>query len=166
LQEVFVCIACMVVDYSNENMKKLIFFLGIVFLLVNRSYSQVHFEPLSWQQALGKARQENKMIFIDVYTTWCTYCRQMDANIFSLPEVGNFHNEHFINLRYDALKADGIAIRNGYRLLGFPTFLYLDPQGMVVKKTAGYQSKELLLQNSQMAFSLLAKPSADTLAKQ
>lgn len=147
-------------------MKKPVILFAVTFLIVSTSYSQVHFEPLSWQQALGKARQENKMIFIDVYTTWCTYCRQMDASTFSLPEVGDFHNEHFINLRYDALKADGIAIRNSYRLLGFPTLLYLDPQGMVVKKTAGYQSKELLLENSQMAFSLLNKPSADTLAKQ
>jgi thiol:disulfide interchange protein len=147
-------------------MKKLILFLFIVILSVTSAYSQIHFEQLSWQQALGKARQENKMIFIDVYATWCTYCRQMDANIFPLPEVGEYQNEHFLNLRYDVLKADGIAIRNSYRLLGFPTFLYLDPQGMVVKKTAGYQSKEQLLQNSQSAFSLLAKPFTDSLGKQ
>src|SRR3954465_2175913 len=147
-------------------MKKLIIFLLIVILSVTSAYSQIHFEQLSWQQALGKARQENKMIFIDVYATWCTYCRQMDANILSLPEVGGYHNEHFINLKYDVLKADGVAIRNSYRLLGFPTFLYLDPQGMVVKKTAGYQSKEQLLQNSQAALSLLTKPFSDSLAKQ
>jgi len=147
-------------------MKKLILFLFIVVLSVTSAYSQIHFEQLSWQQALGKARQENKMIFIDVYATWCTYCRQMDATIFPLPEVGEYQNEHCINLRYDVLKADGIAIRNSYRLLGFPTFLYLDPQGMVVKKTAGYQSKEQLLQNSQSAFSLLAKPFTDSLGKQ
>ena len=147
-------------------MKKLILFLFIVVLSVTSAYSQIHFEQLSWQQALGKARQENKMIFIDVYATWCTYCRQMDATIFPLQEVGEYQNEHFINLKYDVLKADGIAIRNSYRLLGFPTFLYLDPQGMVVKKTAGYQSKEQLLQNSQTAFSLLAKPVTDSLGKQ
>jgi thiol:disulfide interchange protein len=147
-------------------MKKPIIFLFIVILSVTSAYSQIHFEQLSWQQALGKARQENKMIFIDVYATWCTYCRQMDANIFLLPEVGEYLNEHFINLKYDVLKADGVAIRNSYRLLGFPTFLYLDPQGMVVKKTVGYQSKEQLLQNSQAAFSLLAKHAADSLGKQ
>ena len=147
-------------------MKKLIIFLFIVILSVTSAYSQIHFEQLSWQQALGKARQENKMIFIDVYATWCIYCRQMEANIFPLPEVGEYQNEHFINLKYDVLKADGIAIRNSYRLLGFPTFLYLDPQGMVVKKTAGYQSKEQLLQNSQTAFLLLAKPVTDSLGKQ
>lgn len=146
-------------------MKQLIIFLFIVISFVTSAFSQIHFEQLSWQQALGKARQENKMIFIDVYATWCTYCRQMDANIFQLPEVGDYHNQHFINLRYDVLRTDGIAIRNSYRLLGFPTFLYLDPQGMVLKKTVGYQSKELLLQNSQAAFSLLTKPVTDSLAK-
>src|SRR5438094_1157866 len=146
-------------------MKKLTIFIFVIVISVTSAYSQIHFEQLSWQQALGKARQENKMIFIDVYATWCTYCRQMDANIFSLPEVGDYHNEHFINLKYDVLKGDGIAIRNSYRLLGFPTLLYLDPQGMVLKKTVGYQSKELLLQNSQTAFSLHTKPVTDSLAK-
>lgn len=146
-------------------MKKVIILLSVVFFLVDTSYGQIHFESLSWQQALGKARQENKMIFIDVYATWCTYCRQMDATTFLQPEVGDYHNEHFINLRYDALKTDGIAIRNSYRLLGFPTFLYLDPQGMVVKKTVGYQSKEQLLQNSQTALAQLTNPSIDTINK-
>ena len=147
-------------------MKKLVLLLSVIFFLINTSYSQIHFEPLSWQQALGKARNENKMIFIDVYTTWCTYCRQMDAAVFSVPALGNYHNEHFINLKYDALKADGIAIRKSYTLPGIPAFLYLDPQGMVIKKTVGYQNKEQLLQNSQAALALFAKPFTDTLAKQ
>ncbi|TKK72003.1 thioredoxin family protein [Ilyomonas limi] len=147
-------------------MKTLFVLLPILFLSANSSYSQIHFEPLSWQQALGKAREENKMIFIDVYTTWCSYCKQMDAHIFSMKAVGEYHNEHFINLRIDAERGDGIAIRNSYRLLGFPTFLYLDPQGTVIRKTAGYQNKEQLLYNSQLAFSLFTKPSVDSLAKQ
>jgi len=134
-------------------MKKRILLLIVIFCSVSASYSQIHFEQLSWQQALGKARKENKMIFIDVYTSWCTYCRQMDSAVFSLAEVGDYHNEHFINLRYDALKADGISIRKSYTLPGVPAFLYLDPQGMVVKKTVGYQNREQLLQNSRDALS-------------
>lgn len=147
-------------------MNRLFFLLSIILFSAITSYSQVRFEPLSWQQALGKARKENKMMFITINTTWCTYCRQMDTAVFSLAEVGDYHNEHFINLKYDALKADGIAIRKSYTLPGIPAFLYLNPQGMVVKKSVGYQTKEQLLQNSNAALLLFAKPSADTLAEQ
>lgn len=146
-------------------MKKFVTFLSVLFFSAT-SYSQIHFEPLSWQQALGKARKENKMIFINVYTTWCTYCKQMDATVFSLAEVGNFQNEYFINVKYEALKPDGITVRKSYTLPGIPAFLYLDQQGMVIKKTVGYQSKEQLLQNSQAALSLLIKAPADSLEKQ
>jgi len=146
-------------------MKKFIFFLLIVFF-TNTSYSQIQFDPISWQQALGKAREENKMIFVDVYTTWCSYCKQMDAHIFPIKEVGDYHNEHFINLKIDAERGDGLVIRNSYRLLGFPTFLYLDSQGNVVRKVAGYQSKEQLLYNSMAALSQFTRPAADTLVKQ
>jgi thioredoxin-related protein len=147
------------------NMKKLLF-LSIISFIINSAYSQIHFEALSWQQALGKAREENKMIFIDVYTGWCSYCKQMDAHIFPMKAVGDYHNEHFINLKIDAERGDGLIIRNNYRLLGFPTFLYLDPAGRVVRKTAGYQTKEQLLYNSMSAFTQFAKPAGDSLAKQ
>lgn len=147
-------------------MKKIILLLLAIFLLGKASYSQTQFDTLTWQQALGKAREENKMIFVDVYTTWCSYCKQMDAHIFPIKEVGDYHNAHFINLKIDAERGDGIFIRNSYRLLGFPTFIYLDPQGNVVKKIAGYQNKDQLLYNSQAAFMQYSKPSVDTLAKQ
>jgi thioredoxin 1 len=101
-----------------------------------------------------------------VYTTWCTYCRQMDANVFSQPQVGGYQNEHFINLKFDALKPDGITIRKSYAVPAIPTFLYLDPHGMLVKKVIGYQSEEQLLQISQTAFTQFVKPASDTLAKQ
>ena len=138
----------------------------MVIFFAKTSYSQIQFEQLTWQQALGKAREENKMIFLDVYTTWCSYCKQMDAHIFPMKEVGDYHNTHFINLKIDAERGDGLVIRNSYRLLGFPTFLYLDSQGNVVRKVAGYQNKDQLLYNSQLALSLFEKPPTDTLAKQ
>ncbi len=139
-------------------MKKIVVFLPVIlcFSTLQKACSQsVHFEQLSWQQALAKAKKENKMLFIDVQTSWCSYCKQMDQNIFPLKEVGDFYNSHFINLKYDAQASDGIAIRKSYALLGFPTFLYLDANGMVLKKTAGYQTKDVFIQNAGNAVLLL-----------
>ena len=136
-------------------MKKTICLVIISAILSTGANSQsVHFEPLTWQQALGKARKENKILFIEMYTTWCTYCRQMEQNVFPASEAGNYYNEHFINVRYDALRSDGIQIRKSYALLGFPTFLYLDPNGLVLLKTAGFQEKERFIHNGDSAFIL------------
>jgi len=32
----------------------------------------------SWEQVLQKAKAENKIIFIDCYTTWCAPCKAME----------------------------------------------------------------------------------------
>ena len=136
-------------------MKRTILLLLLLLAATVMYSQQIQFEPLTWMQALAKARKEKKMIFIDVYTTWCTYCRQMDQQIFPLAEVGSFYNEHFINLKIDALKSDGVAIRKNYRLLGFPTFLYLDTDGMLIKRTAGYQDKNIFIQYGMEAFAAI-----------
>ena len=129
--------------------------LSFIFLMAAKADSQsVHFATLSWPNALAKARSENKMLFIEMYTTWCTYCKQMEQNVFPSEEAGNYYNEHFINIRYDALQSDGIQIRKNYALLGFPTFLYLDPNGLAILKTAGYQEKEKFIHNGDSAFLL------------
>ena len=123
-------------------------------LTVNASSQSIHFEELTWQQALAKAKQQNKMIFVELYTTWCTYCRQMEQSTFLTNETGSYYNEHFINVKYDAQKGDGIQIRKSYTLLGFPTFLYLDANGVAIIKTTGYQNKEKFIQNGDSAFVL------------
>lgn len=135
-------------------MKKIIA-LGCFFLMAETVKSQsVQFSPLSWRQALAKAKTEHKILFIDMYTTWCTYCKQMEQSVFSDTAVAGYYNKHFINIRYDALKNDGIEISKTYTLLGFPTFLYLDPNGLVILKTAGYQQKEKFIYNGDSAFRL------------
>ncbi len=130
-------------------------FTCFYFLLTKTNCQTIHFENITWQQALAKAKNENKMLFIEVFTTWCTYCKQMEQTVFTNEETANFYNSHFINVRYDAQKQDGIQIHKSYALPGFPAFLYLDANGLAVMKTAGYQQKETFIHNADSAFVLL-----------
>lgn len=132
--------------------------IGFIFLIaVKASGQSVRFSPLSWRDALIKAKSKNKMLFVDMYTTWCTYCKQMDETVFSTGEAGKYYNEHFVNVRFDALRGDGNQIRKNYTLLGFPTFLYLDPNGLVILKTAGYQDVKKFISNGDSAVSTYRK---------
>ena len=40
----------------------------------------------TWQAVLDKAKQENKYIFVDAFTTWCGPCKMMAKNIFPKPD--------------------------------------------------------------------------------
>ena len=42
----------------------------------------IQFETGSWKEVLQKAKQENKLIFVDLYTTWCGPCKKMAAETF------------------------------------------------------------------------------------
>lgn len=86
---------------------------------------------------LAKAKAENKLIFIDCYAVWCGPCKFMDANIFPDKEVGDFHNQNFINLKYDMEKPYGMKIRKQYGIKAYPSFLYLDGNGEVVHRYVG-----------------------------
>lgn len=35
----------------------------------------IQFADLTWQDALKKAKKENKIIFVDIYATWCGPCK-------------------------------------------------------------------------------------------
>lgn len=37
----------------------------------------IQFEPLEFRKAVVKARTENKMVFLNAYTTWSKGCRAM-----------------------------------------------------------------------------------------
>ena len=56
----------------------------------------------NWEEVCRKAAGENKVIFLDVYTSWCGPCKKMASEVFTLPEVGSFFNTHFINYKIDA----------------------------------------------------------------
>ena len=57
----------------------------------------IKFEQGNWANTLAKAKAENKIVFVDAYTTWCGPCKKMDAETFPDKMVGDFYNKNFIN---------------------------------------------------------------------
>ena len=42
----------------------------------------IEFSHGTWKEVLAKAKQEDKLVFIDVYTSWCGPCKKMAAKVF------------------------------------------------------------------------------------
>ena len=70
----------------------------------------VEFRDLTFGQALEQARTENKLVFMDCYTSWCGPCKNMLKNVFTLPEAGEFMNRWAIQggLNIGENPADGL----------------------------------------------------------
>lgn len=100
----------------------------------------IAFEELTLEQAFAKAKKENKLVFVDTYTTWCQPCVLMTKNIFTLDRVADFYNQHFINLKLDLTKEKELTKK--YGIEGFPTYLFFNGDGKVVYKAGGYTEEE------------------------
>jgi len=60
-------------------------------------------------QAAGKLQQEKRPVLIDLYTTWCGWCREMDKKTYSNKRVEAYLEEKFYCVRVDAETRDVIS---------------------------------------------------------
>ena len=108
--------------------------------------SGIKFSKLTFQKAIKQAKATGKLIFIDVHTSWCGPCKEMAKTTFTDSEVGDVFNRRFINLKIDAEEdTDGPMISKAYTVTAYPTLLFINGEGKMVKKLVGKQSKEKLL---------------------
>jgi|TARA_R110000737_G_scaffold104095_1_gene137240 thioredoxin 1 len=111
----------------------------------------IQFQNLSLEAAKKLAKETNKLIFIDVYAAWCGPCKMMARGPFQEEKVGKVFNEKFINLKIDAEKdADGEFVSRSYGVRAYPTLLFINGDGKLVKNIVGYQTGDNLLLHAEM----------------
>lgn len=105
----------------------------------------IRFADLSFEEALKKAAAENKIVFMDCFTTWCGPCKWLDANTFTKKEVGDYFNKNFVNLQMDMEKGEGKDLLKKYGIKAFPTLLLLKPDGTEMGRVMGAVDEKKLL---------------------
>lgn len=112
--------------------------------------SGIQFADLSFADAKALAKKKKKIIFIDAYAAWCGPCKMLDKNTFSDASVGTYFNDKFINLKIDCEKhPDGKTVASTYSVSAYPTLIWIDAEGNLVKKEVGYKTPEQLLRAVQ-----------------
>ena len=101
------------------------------------SAAGIQFETGTWAEILAKAKQQNKYVFVDAYTTWCGPCKWMDKNVFPTAEAGEYFNKNFVNAKIDMEKGEGLEIAKTYSVQAYPTYLYVDGDGNLVHRVVG-----------------------------
>lgn len=99
----------------------------------------------SWEEALIKAKEENKYIFIDFYATWCGPCKKLKRTSFKDPEVGTYFNKNFISISIDAESKEGIKIARRYGVSSYPTLIITDATGKQKTRTTGFKKPYILI---------------------
>lgn len=139
-------------------MKNLYFIsLAIVTLLIISAFSNsevdiksdarggIQFFKGSFQEALDKAKAENKPIFLDVYATWCGPCKMLKKRTFSDKNVGDYYNANFINIAINGETEEGYELSKLYDVKGYPTLLIIDKNGRKLTKQVGFVEPYILI---------------------
>ncbi|WP_449436333.1 thioredoxin fold domain-containing protein [Pedobacter steynii] len=103
-------------------------------------------KSLSLTGVMKEARVKNKLIMLDFMATWCGPCKEMEKYVYSDPEVGKVINASFIaaKIQTDKTPSDSEYVKSWhsdaerlvkeYEITGFPTLVFLNPEGKIIKK--------------------------------
>ena len=145
-------------------MMRKIFLLVILLCwgIVGFTQDGVNFEHLSFKEALDKARTENKLVFVDCYTSWCGPCRDSHPHLKKVEAkyrdkglvVINIATENGSKARemwLQAIEEDGMTwtqilnnegkdkcdVVKDYAITAFPTKVLIDGDGKIVVRAVG-----------------------------
>ena len=131
---------------DSKNMKKYFAFLTLFLALLTFAKADINFNHGPWKEILAQAAKENKIVFVDAYTSWCGPCKWMAANTFTNTEVADYYNAHFINAKIDMEKGEGPGIAEQYHVNAYPTLLFVNANGELVHAAVGALNPEQFLE--------------------
>lgn len=139
------------VVHRDEGYKQPDVFLEVGRAALAKIQAGVVFVDGDWESILNRAGEEDKLIFLDAYAVWCGPCKAMDRDVFPRPEVGEFFNTQFINVKRDMEKGEGLTLRERYDVRAYPTYLFINSKGEEVHRIVGSSSAEAFVERAQAA---------------
>lgn len=108
------------------------------------------------QEGIEKAKKEGKSIIMYFYTDCCVYCKKMEGQVFSDPDISAFMNEKYVSIRINPEKDKETINVMGQSLTpsqfmgqigasGFPTTMFWDRKQKPLTVLPGYTEKETFL---------------------
>lgn len=95
------------------------------------------------QAAINAAKQQNKLLFVEVYEPTCHVCNSFKGT-FAQPQVGTLYNSSFVNFQLDVRKPENLKALQQLKINinATPTFLFFDPKSMKLLQAKAFGEKE------------------------
>ena len=96
-----------------KNQIKIIFILLSITTNLN-GFSQNSINWISWDKMIQQRDSDSikKKVFIDLYTSWCGWCKRMDGTTFSDPVIVNYIKNNYYTVKFDGETKDTIVFNN------------------------------------------------------
>jgi len=143
-------------------MKNILIFILCLGTLICKA--EINFDhQRSLEELKLKGKLEGKYIFLDLMASWCGPCKAMDRDVYTDPVLSEFMNGNFISVKVQTDQTkndeeytkswykDAQALMREFNVTGFPTMVFLTPDGQLAAKVVGYQNAADLLAKAKAA---------------
>lgn len=132
-------------------MKKILFILIFFMGILGESSAQMNLFKGSFEEALKKAREEKKSLFVDFYADWCGPCKAMATQVFPQKEVGDYFNSRFICVQVNVEMGENTKLAKSYNITGLPSMVFMDAEGKELRRVLGVVNPKGLVKEAKIA---------------
>lgn len=128
--------------------------LGIL-LIPNSNSNMLGSDDLLWHNftdGIREASLTNKKVIVDVYTDWCGWCKRMEKDTYSDDGVKSYLTDNYVLVKLNAesgtkemlgdAEITQAALAKAYGVTGYPTTVFLLPDGKFITSVPGYLKPE------------------------
>lgn len=90
-----------------------------------------------FESLLAESARSKKLVMLDFWTSWCGWCKRLDADTLSSAPVVTALKDVLCS-SVDAESETGRPIAERYKPTGFPCLVFLDPDGLERDRIAGF----------------------------
>jgi len=105
-------------------------------------------EWLAFDAATARALDQHKHLIVDIYTTWCGWCRVMERETYSNPEVAAYLRENFVLAKVNGESSAKMKWRGrdlterqfarAVGVTGYPATYFLKPDAELLGGVGGF----------------------------
>jgi len=111
---------------------------------------------MAFDAAAERAKKENKHMIVDVYTTWCGWCKVMEKQTYDDPEVSAYLKQNFVMVKVNGESSSKMhwqgkelterEFARAVGVTGYPATYFMKPNAEMLGGVSGFvRSPEFMI---------------------